>query len=128
MMNATISAALREMGAICLAGETEGLMLELPFSPHLIGRPGFLHGGAIGGLLVLACDAALDGRGRAFSTGIQFLRGAREQALWTRAVVVGGGRIVTVNATAWQDAGKPIASTSRKYWFSDIEIAAHGAA
>lgn len=90
--------------------------LALPFAPHLSGRTGFLHGGAIAGFLVLIADDAANGQGRCFSSSVQFLRGARESELRGTAMVAQGTRIMTVTAHAWQDdEQRPVATICRKY-------------
>ena len=98
-------------------------ILLLPFRPELAGRPGFLHGGAIAGFLGLVCDDAIEGYARSsarafvpISTSWQFLRGGREREIYAAVTILPGAKLVTVNATAWQEAElKPIASACRKY-------------
>jgi uncharacterized protein (TIGR00369 family) len=100
--------------------------LLLPFGQHLLGRPGSLHGGAIAGLLALACDHAMaketssaDAAGvQCLTSTFQFLRAGREQDLRAVASVQRGRAISTVQAAAWQEAEmKPIAIVTRKYQF-----------
>jgi uncharacterized protein (TIGR00369 family) len=97
--------------------------LLLPFGRHLLGRPGFLHGGAIAGLLSLACDHALArplsadaAAPHCLTSTFQFLRAGREQDLRAVATVLCGRTIATVQAAAWQETEmKPIAVVTRKY-------------
>jgi acyl-coenzyme A thioesterase PaaI-like protein len=98
--------------------------LLLPFGQHLLGRPGFLHGGAIAGLLALACDHAMAretssidrAAAHCLTSTFQFLRVGREQDLRAAASMQRGRSIWTVQAAAWQETeSKPIATVTRKY-------------
>lgn len=95
-------------------------VLLMPFDDKVVGRPGFLHGGAIGGLLEMAAISALR---RAFADAdrprikpinitVDYMRGGRDHD--TRAVgkvTRLGARIANVEAVAWQeDREKPIAA------------------
>jgi uncharacterized protein (TIGR00369 family) len=123
-MSGLDSSYARLMG-IQLYVDAEGReQLLLPFGQHLLGRPGLLHGGAIAGLLSLACDhamareiAAADAAATdCLTSTFQFLRAAREQDLRAVASVQRGKSISTVQATAWQETeAKPIALVTRKY-------------
>jgi uncharacterized protein (TIGR00369 family) len=103
------------------AGGREQLLL--PFDQRLLGRPGFLHGGAIAGLLSLACDHAMardtstpNAALRCITSTLQFLRPGREENVTAAASVQLGKTISTVQAIAWQDTeSKPIAIVTRKY-------------
>ncbi|HEX8382717.1 MAG TPA: PaaI family thioesterase [Sphingomonas sp.] len=100
-------------------------VLVMPFTDDVVGRPGFLHGGAISGLLEMAAIAALthalreEGGGRIKPVGVtvDFMRGGRDKP--TRAagrVTRLGGRVANVEATAWQDdPTRPIASARMNY-------------
>ncbi|WP_157216751.1 PaaI family thioesterase [Flavisphingomonas formosensis] len=95
-------------------------LLVLPHASHLIGRPGFMHGGAIAGLLELAGFAAIrhalggsDGpRIKPINVTVDYMRGGR--LIETRAaarVTRLGRRVANVEAEAWQeDRGKLIAT------------------
>ncbi|MDB5682944.1 MAG: phenylacetic acid degradation protein [Sphingomonas bacterium] len=95
-------------------------IVRLPFGDHLVGRPGFLHGGAIAGLLEYAALAALrealgqdrDTRLTTVTVTIDYMRGGR--SVETRAagrVLRLGRRIANVEAYAWQeDRARPIAA------------------
>ena len=100
-------------------------VLGLDFSEKVHGRPGFLHGGAIGGLLEMAAIAALrvtlaergpDGAGlprlKPVNMTVEFLRGGTEQRTYAVGRVTRAGRrIANVSAEAWQDdPARPIAS------------------
>jgi acyl-coenzyme A thioesterase PaaI-like protein len=95
-------------------------ILKLEFGDKVLGRPGFLHGGAIGGLLEMAAFTALrsaleDGaaplRFKPVNVTVEFLRGGTEQPTYASARVTRAGRrIANLTAEAWQDdRTKPIA-------------------
>ncbi len=100
-------------------------VLVMPFADDVLGRPGFLHGGAISGLLEMAAIAALHhalaaeggGRIKPINVTVDFMRGGRDKP--TRAagrVTRLGGRVANVEATAWQDdREKPIAAARMNY-------------
>lgn len=100
-------------------------VLVMPFAAEVVGRPGFLHGGAISGLLEMAAIVALDhalaeeGGGRIKPVGVtvDFMRGGRDKP--TRAagrVTRLGTRVANVEATAWQDEpDRPIAAARMNY-------------
>jgi uncharacterized protein (TIGR00369 family) len=94
-------------------------VLLLPFADHVVGRPGFLHGGAIAGLLEVAALAALrhalgdeSVRIKPITVTVDYQRGGRNQATHAAAHVTRlGTRIANVEAIAWQDdRARPIAS------------------
>ena len=90
----------------------------MPFSEAVIGRPGFLHGGAIAGLLEFA---ALGTVYRALDPGVvvkpinvsvDYLRGGSDHETFAAAVITRlGKRVANVEAHAWQDdRTRPIAA------------------
>lgn len=94
-------------------------VLRLPAGDHLLGRPRFIHGGAVAGLLEAAATATLrdalggDPAGVSLLTiGVDYLRGGG--AIETRAVaclVRLGRRVAHLEARAWQEArDRPIAT------------------
>jgi len=95
------------------------LLYRMPFGDNVLGRPGFLHGGAIAGLLELAAigtvlrqigdDAATV---KPINMNVNFMRGGTEQETFAAATIARlGNRVVNVEAHAWQDdRSKPIAS------------------
>ena len=96
-------------------------LFVMPFRPEVVGRPGFLHGGAIAGLLELAAfDAlaiALDDPAVAMkpvTVTVDYLRGGSESQGDTFAagtIERLGNRIANVEAMAWQaDRTRPIAA------------------
>ncbi|WP_375404562.1 PaaI family thioesterase [uncultured Sphingomonas sp.] len=100
-------------------------VLMMPFADDVVGRPGFLHGGAISGLLEMAAIAALHhalaeeggGRIKPVNVTVDFMRGGRDKPTRAAGVVTRlGGRVANVEATAWQDdRDRPIASARMNY-------------
>lgn len=94
-------------------------VLLMPFGDHVVGRPGFLHGGAIAGLLELAALATLRHALGDEPVGIKpvtvttdFQRGGRPEQTRAAATVTRlGARVANVEAVAWQDdRTRPIAT------------------
>jgi uncharacterized protein (TIGR00369 family) len=118
------SSYARLMG-IRICADAEGReQLLLPFGQHLIGRPGFLHGGAIAGLLSLACDQAIARETspadvaavQCVTSTFQYFRAGGEKDVRAAGSVRLGRSISTVQAVAWQEMeSKPIAIVTRKY-------------
>jgi uncharacterized protein (TIGR00369 family) len=106
------------------AGE-EAPTLVMQFGMHVIGRPGFLHGGAIGGLLEMAAVAALKqalaaeggGRIKPINLTVDYMRGGRDKPTRAKGVVTRlGKRVANVEAVAWQDEpDRPIAAARMNY-------------
>ncbi len=100
-------------------------VLVMPFADEVVGRPGFLHGGAISGLLEMAAIAALQhalaeeggGRIKPVNVTVDFMRGGRDKPTRAAGIVTRlGGRVANVEATAWQDdRDRPIASARMNY-------------
>ena len=100
-------------------------VLVMPFADDVLGRPGFLHGGAISGLLEMAAIAALQhaleaeggGRIKPVNVTVDFMRGGRDKPTRAAGVVTRlGNRVANVEATAWQDEReKPIAAARMNY-------------
>ena len=94
----------------------------MPFADGLLGRPGFLHGGAIAGLLentawVTVLEALPDdARIKPISVTVDFLRGGAMVETHAEAEIVRlGRRIANVIVTAWQDdRSRPIATANLK--------------
>ena len=100
-------------------GETRRFVM--PFRPDVVGRPGFLHGGAIAGLLEFAAfDALTYALGdpavimKPVTVTVDYLRGGSEKQgdTFAEATIERlGNRIANVEAMAWQtDRAKPIAA------------------
>lgn len=93
------------------------LLWVMPFRQEVVGRPGFLHGGAIAGLLEFAAlgtlyEALGGGTARPINVSVDFMRGGTDHDTFAAAVVTRlGGRVANVEAHAWQqDRAKPIAA------------------
>lgn len=95
-------------------------LIEMPFANKVQGRPGFLHGGAISGLLEMAAVAAIQhalhqrggdqARYKQVNVTIDFMRGGTPQTTFAVGEIVRLGRtMANVEARAWQDdPAKPI--------------------
>jgi uncharacterized protein (TIGR00369 family) len=105
---------------LTVAGEEAGApLLAMPWSTGVMGRPGFLHGGAIGGLLEMAAFAALHARFedaarpriKPITVTVDYMRGGREAETFALGTVARlGTRVANLEAVAWQDdRSKPIA-------------------
>ncbi len=100
-------------------------VLVMAFADDVVGRPGFLHGGAIAGLLEVAAIAALQhalaveggGRIKPINVTVDYMRGGRDHETRASGVVTRlGTRVANVEATAWQgDVAKPIAAARMNY-------------
>ena len=100
-------------------------ILVMPFDNDVIGRPGFLHGGAIGGLLEMAAIVALKyqleeeggGRIKPINVTVDYMRGGREKPTRAQGIVTRlGNRVANVEASAWQDDhSRPIAAARMNY-------------
>ncbi len=107
-------------------------VLCVDFSDRVLGRPGFLHGGAMSGLMEMACMAALraemERRGETMrlkpvNVQVEFMRGGTEQRTFAMGTVTRAGRrVALVNATCWQDdRTKPIALAQMKILLSPAD-------
>jgi uncharacterized protein (TIGR00369 family) len=110
-----------ELLELRIAGLEAGApVLAMPYHHGVAGRPGFLHGGAIGGLLEMAAFAALHAafadadrpRIKPVTVTVDFMRGGREVETFALGTVERlGTRIANVVAHAWQDdRSRPIAA------------------
>lgn len=91
----------------------------MPFGEDVLGRPGFLHGGAIGGLLEMAAVGALKQalgaeppQIKPINITVDYMRGGRDKPTRARGSVTRlGTRVANVEAIAWQDEPeRPIAA------------------
>ncbi len=107
-------------------------VLFVDFSERILGRPGFLHGGAMSGLMEMAAVAALRAelarRGetanlKPVNVQVEFMRGGTEQRTFAMGTVTRAGRrVALVNAECWQDdRTKPIALAQMKVLLSPAE-------
>lgn len=109
----------RFLGISAEAGEN-GPLFRLPFAVSVMGRPHFLHGGAIAGLLEIAAlgtvlEKLRDEPGvgiKPINVTVDYMRGGRERETFAAATILRlGTRIANVEAFAWQeDRAKLIAS------------------
>jgi uncharacterized protein (TIGR00369 family) len=94
------------------------ILWVMPFREEVVGRPGFLHGGAIAGLLEFAAlgtlyEALEQGMSaRPINVSVDFMRGGTDRETCAAATVTRlGKRVANVEAHAWQeDRAKPIAA------------------
>jgi uncharacterized protein (TIGR00369 family) len=109
-----------------------GSLFVMPFHDDVVGRPGYLHGGAIAGLLEFAAfgelSRALQGRGlrpKPISVTVDYLLGGKNRDTYASATVERlGGRIANVEAFAWQkDRSTPIASARINFLLATDEAA-----
>jgi uncharacterized protein (TIGR00369 family) len=101
-------------------------LISVPYSDKVQGRPGFLHGGAISGLLEMAAVAAiqhaLQARGddasfKQVNVTIDFMRGGTMRESYATGIITRMGRnMANVEARAWQeDPDKPMAFAHLHY-------------
>ena len=100
-------------------GDADELRFVMPFHDDVVGRPGYLHGGAIAGLLEFAAFTALS---RAIgddavamkpvTVTVDYMRGGAPGDTYAEAIIGRlGKRMANVEAFAWQsERSKPIAS------------------
>jgi uncharacterized protein (TIGR00369 family) len=107
------------LGLSTSRGEAGELLWIMPFRQEVVGRPGFLHGGAIAGLLEFAAlgtlyDALADEQvtARPINVTVQFMRDGVEHETYASATITKlGSRVANVEAHCWQDdRTRPIAS------------------
>ena len=91
----------------------------MPFHDDVVGRPGFLHGGAIAGLLEIASFSALQralgerqAETKPITVTVDYMRAGNAADTFAAGVVERlGARIANVEAYAWQaERSAPIAS------------------
>ncbi len=94
-------------------------LVVMPYGEDVVGRPGFLHGGAIAGLLEFAAftglSRALDDDSVAMkpvTVTVDYMRPGVERETYATAVIERlGATIANVEAFAWQEhRDQPIAS------------------
>jgi uncharacterized protein (TIGR00369 family) len=109
----------RTMGFIRSTDADGRLILTMPYDEGKRGRPGFIHGGALAGLLesvafmtlqeALGADDAVTIK--PINVTVTYMRGAVEAPTLARATIERlGKRVANVEAIAWQDdPAKPVA-------------------
>lgn len=96
-------------------------VLAVDFADRIQGRPGYLHGGALSGLMEMAAITALQAelarRGdgakiKPVNVSVEFMRGGKAQRTYAKGRLTRAGRrLAIVSAEAWQDdPGAPIAT------------------
>ena len=118
MMDAALPPYAAFLGLRTERSESGELLWIMPFSDQVVGRPGFLHGGAIAGLLEFAALGTLydqleeEARLKPINVTVDFMRGGTEHETFAAASVTRlGNRVANVEAYAWQqDRSKPIAA------------------
>ena len=99
-------------------------LFVMPFHDDVVGRPGFLHGGAIAGLLEFAAFVtlrhALGGAAaemKPINVTVDYMRGGQPLDTFAAATVERlGARIANVEAQAWQkDRKTPIAAAQMNF-------------
>jgi uncharacterized protein (TIGR00369 family) len=109
----------RFLGISTRRAEDGELQFVMPFADVVLGRPGYLHGGAIAGLLEFAAFGALyealgsrEAAVKPINVTVQFMRGGTAHETFAAATVTRlGKRVANVEAHAWQrDRAKPIAA------------------
>ena len=85
---------------------------RMPFGDVVLGRPGYLHGGAIAGLLEFAAFGAINEALGAekkvtvkpINVTVQFMRGGTARDTFAAGTVTRlGNRVAVVEARAWQE-------------------------
>jgi uncharacterized protein (TIGR00369 family) len=109
-----------ELLGLSMERSADGELLWLmPFREEVVGRPGFLHGGAIAGLLEFAALGMLyqalgdeEVTVKPINVTVDFMRGGTQHDTFAAATVTRlGNRVANVESYAWQqDRGKPIAT------------------
>lgn len=99
-------------------------LFVMPFHEDVVGRPGFLHGGAIAGLLEFAAFVTLrhalgdvSAEMKPITVTVDYMRGGLPRDTFAAATVERlGARIANVEAQAWQkDRKKPIAAAQMNF-------------
>lgn len=107
------------LGLSVARAENGELLWMMPFRQEVVGRPGYLHGGAIAGLLEFAALGALkEALGdetveiKPINVTCTYLRGGTAKDTYAAATITRlGRRVANVEAHAWQgDRNKPIAA------------------
>lgn len=125
-MTMTLPAYAETLGIEAGRDEDDRIVLTMPFGPHVQGRPNFLHGGAIAGLLEIAAFATLwdalgdeDNRPQAkpITVTTDYMRGGRTRDTYAAATITRlGQRMANIESFAWQESeDKPIAAARMNF-------------
>ena len=100
--------------------------IVMPFAQKVQGRPGFVHGGAISGLLEMAAVAAIvhalrersdDARFKQVNVTVDFMRGGTMQNSYAVGTITRMGRtMANVEARAWQDDPEKLMATATLHY------------
>lgn len=106
-------------------------IIEMPFADIVLGRPGFLHGGAMAGLLEIAAmaslHAALDKRGQKYSVKqvnitVDFMRGGADHISYAKGKVNRlGRRLANVEAAIWQEDRDRVICAAHMHYLVRLE-------
>ena len=108
-------------------------VIAMAWSDRAMGRPGFMHGGAMGGVLEMAGFTALeaelerqglDVRIKPINISTEYLRGGLPETIYARGQVVRAGRrVANVQIEAWQgDRTRPVASCWMNFQISPRKV------
>lgn len=131
-MSAELPPYAQALGIAVLADIDGDPVLHCDSTERVQGRPGYLHGGAMSGLMEMAAIAALQTelarRGEAMklkpvNIAVEFMRGGTEQRTYAKGTVTRAGRrVALINVECWQDdPAKPIALAQMKVLLSAAE-------
>src|SRR5829696_1408402 len=99
-------------------------MFVMPFHDDVVGRPGFLHGGAIAGLLEFAAFSALrhalgatPAVMKPINVTVDYMRAGHPRDTFAAATIERlGKRVANIEAYAWQkDRDEPIAAAQMNF-------------
>jgi uncharacterized protein (TIGR00369 family) len=129
LLHAQLPPYARALDMVVFGDSGDAPVIAMPFADKVQGRPGYLHGGAISGLLEMAAIAAIHkaliARGSAspikqVNVTIDFMRGGLRQTTYAKGIVTRLGRtMANVESRAWQDdPDRPIAMAHMHYLIS----------
>ena len=109
------------LGLSTRRGEGDELLWVMPFREEVVGRPGYLHGGAIAGLLEFAALGILyEALGeqevtvKPINVTVDFMRGGVEHDTFAAATITRlGKRVANVVSFAWQQDRSKLIATAR---------------
>ncbi|MEY4501751.1 MAG: hypothetical protein RIS52_1641 [Pseudomonadota bacterium] len=116
-MTAALSPYAQTMGFVATRDDEDRIILLMDFDDDKSGRPGFIHGGALAGLLettayMTVIEVVGEGpRLKPINCTMTYMRAGVEKRTYARATIERlGKRIANVEVIAWQeDPNKPIA-------------------
>ena len=118
-MRTLLSPYAKTMGFEADHDDEGRLVISMPYGDGVRGRPGFVHGGALAGLLETVAYVTLsEALGeddtpmlKPVNMTATYMRGAVEVTTYARATIERlGKRIANIEAVAWQDdPAKPVA-------------------